>query len=81
MNTNAYTNEEINEMTAHHALNVQQGDTMTDADYQAMEDEQFNSSVWEDWEAKVQAQIDRDHAISDAQHPIHQMEEYEANCM
>ena len=52
-----------------------------DAQYQAMEDEQFNSSVWEDWETKVQAQVDRDHAISDAQHPIHQMEEYEANCM
>lgn len=81
MKTTLYTNEEITEMTAHHTLNMQEGWTMTEADYQTMEDEQFNSSVWEDWEAKVQAQIDRDHAISDAQHPIHQMDEYHENCM
>lgn len=46
-------------------MNPHDNDMMTDEDYQAMEDAQFNSSVWEDWEAKVEAEIKRDHALSD----------------
>lgn len=39
-----------------------------EAAYQRMEDEQFNSNVWLDWEAKVEAEIKRDHAINDSEH-------------
>ena len=79
MNTDTTSHYDTDIMNAHDDSSYTP--EQLEAAYQAMEDEQFNSSVWEDWEAKVQAEIDRDHAISDAQHPIHQMEEYEANCM
>jgi hypothetical protein len=32
--------------------------------YQRMEDDRFNSSVWEDWEAKVDAEIKRDQMLN-----------------
>jgi hypothetical protein len=68
-----------------HAIHVDDGTRVTQfilrKSQQDILDDEFNASVWDDFEAKAQAELERDQAITDSEHPWNQMEEYHSNCM